>query len=136
MMTSKGHQKGVSLKVKGRGKKVEANPPREAFVWIWLPLQTEPIVAGRLQSNNGRILFNYGKSYLERIHDKQPSIAIYEPELPLKSGLLPLLDGVLDMPNCIRDASPDSWGRRVIINKKMDRVDPGSFTLSPSQIRT
>lgn len=156
MMTSKDHQKGVSLKVKGRGKKVEANPPREAFVWIWLPLQTEPIVAGRLQSNNGRILFNYGKSYLERIHDKQPSIAIYEPELPLKSGLLPLLDGVLDMPNCIRDASPDSWGRRVIINKKMgmkgsrvdtnfldeltyllesgsDRIGALDFQLSPSE---
>jgi serine/threonine-protein kinase HipA len=47
-----------------------------------------------------------------------PAISIYEPELPLKSGLLPLLQG-LDMPGCIRDAAPDAWGRRVIINRQL-----------------
>jgi serine/threonine-protein kinase HipA len=36
---------------------------REAFVWIWLPNETEPVVAGRLEVDNGNILFNYGKSY-------------------------------------------------------------------------
>lgn len=88
----------------------------EAFVWIWLPEATEPVVAGRLEVDNGNLLFNYGKSYLERINDKKPSIAIYEPELPLKTGTLPLLEG-LSMPGCIRDGAPDAWGRRVIINK-------------------
>ena len=91
---------------------------KEAFVWIWLPGETEPVVAGRLEADNGNIMFNYGKSYLERINASKPAIAIYEPELPLRSGLLPLLEG-LTMPGCIRDAAPDAWGRRVIINKKI-----------------
>jgi serine/threonine-protein kinase HipA len=92
--------------------------PKEAFVWIWLPDETEPMVAGKLEADNGDILFNYGKSYLNRIGDSKPAIPIYEPELPLKAGVLPLLDG-LSMPGCIRDAAPDAWGRRVIINKKL-----------------
>ncbi len=88
----------------------------EAFVWIWLAGETEPVVAGRLEADNGNLLFNYGKSYLERINDTKPAIPIYEPELPLKAGALPLLAG-LSMPGCIRDGAPDAWGRRVIINK-------------------
>lgn len=91
---------------------------KEAFVWIWLPGETEPVVAGRLEADNGNILFNYGKSYLDRIGNSKPAISIYEPELPLKDGVLPLPDG-LTMPGCIRDAAPDAWGRRVIINKKL-----------------
>ena len=91
---------------------------KEAFVWIWLPGETEPVVAGRLESDNGNIMFNYGKSYLARVHADNPAIAIYEPELPLRTGVLPLLEG-LAMPGCIRDAAPDAWGRRVIINKTL-----------------
>lgn len=95
---------------------------KEAFVWIWLPHETNPVVAGRLESDfshgQGTILFNYGKSYLERIGDERPAIPIYEPELPLQAGALPLPAG-LNMPGCIRDAAPDAWGRRVIINKKL-----------------
>ena len=80
---------------------------KEAYVWIWLPDETEPVVAGRLEADNGNILFNYGKSYLERARDKKPAIAIYEPELPLKAGILPLHEG-LSMHGCIRDAAPDA----------------------------
>jgi serine/threonine-protein kinase HipA len=87
---------------------------KEAYVWIWLPKETEPIVAGKLESDGKNISFNYGKSYLERLE----AISIYEPELPLQSGILPLLNG-LQMPSSIRDAAPDAWGRRVIINRKM-----------------
>ncbi len=83
----------------------------EAYVWIWLPEQTEPIVAGRLSLENDQLLFNYGQSYLRR----EDAISIYEPELPLKAGRLELLPR-MDMPSCIRDGSPDAWGRRVIIN--------------------
>jgi serine/threonine-protein kinase HipA len=100
---------------------------KEAFVWIWLPDETEPVVAGRLEADNGNILFNYGKSYLDRIGDSKPAIAIYEPELPLKPGVLPLPEG-LTMPGCIRDAAPDAWGRRVIINKKLGRKGAGTDT--------
>lgn len=91
---------------------------KEAYVWIWLPGETTPVVAGRLETDNGNIRFNYGKSYLDRVGSTNPPIPIYEPELPLKAGDLPLPDG-LTMPGCIRDASPDAWGRRVIINKKL-----------------
>jgi serine/threonine-protein kinase HipA len=90
----------------------------EGFVWIWLPDETEPVVAGRLEAKNGNIRFNYGRSYVARIGDSKPAIAIYEPELPLQTGVLPLAEG-LTMPGCIRDAAPDAWGRRVIINKKL-----------------
>lgn len=94
---------------------------KEAYVWIWLPEATEPVVAGKLEADaQGNIHFNYGKSYLERVKDTPPAIPIYLPELPLKKGVLPLPDG-LSMPGCIRDAAPDAWGRRVIINKKLGR---------------
>lgn len=86
----------------------------EAFVWIWLPNETEPVVAGRLTARDDILVFNYGKSYLAR----ENAIAIYEPELPLKPGIQNPPAG-LAMPGCIRDASPDAWGRRVIINRKM-----------------
>ena len=128
---------------------------KEAFVWIWLPEETEPVIAGKLEADNSNLLFNYGKSYLERINDSRPAISIYEAELPLKAGILPLLEG-LSMPGCIRDSSPDAWGRRVIINKKLglkgadidtnqldeltyllesgsDRIGALDFQLSPSE---
>ena len=57
---------------------------KDAFVWVWLPDETEPVVAGRLEADNENILFNYGRSYLDRIGDGRAVIPIYEPELPLK----------------------------------------------------
>jgi serine/threonine-protein kinase HipA len=86
--------------------------PREAFVWAWLPEADEPVVAGRLAQAGNQLAFNYGQSYLQR----EGAISLYEPELPLKAGLLPLLPG-LSMPGVIRDAAPDAWGRRVLINR-------------------
>lgn len=86
----------------------------EAFVWVWLPRETTPVVAGKLTADGDQLIFNYGKSYLARAN----AIALYDPELPLQPGIIPLLPG-LNMPACIRDASPDAWGRRVIINKKL-----------------
>jgi serine/threonine-protein kinase HipA len=85
--------------------------PTEAFVWVWLPGETKPVVAGRLFAAGDRLLFNYGRSYLGR----NDAISLYEPELPLRTGVLPLAPE-LTMPNCLRDAAPDAWGRRVIIN--------------------
>ncbi|NOY14101.1 MAG: type II toxin-antitoxin system HipA family toxin [Deltaproteobacteria bacterium] len=85
----------------------------EAFVWIWLPNETQPVVAGKLTVEGEVLVFNYGKSYLER----ENAISIYAAELPLQAGILPLLPG-LSLPGCVRDAAPDAWGRRVIINRK------------------
>lgn len=89
-------------------------PYSEAFVWVWLPGAVEPVVAGKLTVDGEHLMFNYGKSYLAR----RNAIPLYAPELPLQSGLIPLLPG-LSMPACIRDGSPDAWGRRVIINRKL-----------------
>ena len=86
----------------------------EAFVWVWLPDAIEPVVAGKLTAEGEYLIFNYGKSYLAR----EKAIPLYSPELPLQSGVIPLLPG-LNMPACIRDGSPDAWGRRVIINRKL-----------------
>jgi serine/threonine-protein kinase HipA len=118
--------------------------PQEAYVWLWLPDAIEPVVAGRLNRQGDRLLFNYGKRYLERSN----AIAIYEPELPLRSGMLPLLND-LSMPNAIRDASPDAWGRRVLLYRSSikdeldelicllesgsDRIGALDFQLSPSE---
>ena len=95
----------------------------KAFVWIWLPEATGPVVAGQLMAEGDEFVFNYGQSYLAR----EDAIALYEPELPLKAGLLPLSPGMY-MPSCIRDASPDAWGRRVIINKKVGHQGIGGDT--------
>jgi len=86
---------------------------KEAYVWIWLPGETEPVVAGRLVAEDKQLVFNYGQSYLARDN----VISIFDDELPLKPGALPLLSG-LSMPGCLRDSAPDAWGRRVILNKK------------------
>lgn len=87
---------------------------QEAYVWVWLPDATEPVVAGLLSRQGQQLLFNYGRSYLAR----PDAMALYAPELPLRAGTIALLPG-LNMPSCIRDASPDAWGRRVLINRKL-----------------
>ncbi len=87
-------------------------PPREAYVWIWLPGEVKPVVAGRIELEGKRYLFNYGRSYLERGN----AIPIYLPELPLKAGVI-APEPPLTMAGCLRDGSPDAWGQRVIINR-------------------
>ena len=86
--------------------------PQGAYVWIWLPHTTKPVVAGKLILHGQQYRFNYGKSYLKRDN----AIALYDKELRLQSGLIYPKNG-LTIPNCIRDASPDAWGRRVILNR-------------------
>lgn len=103
-----------------------AQVPGEAYVWIWLPGATEPVVAGRISRDGDRFAFNYGRSYLDRLD----RISLYEPELPLRRGMIPPPAG-LSMAGCLRDAAPDAWGRRVILNRKFDRrssdVDTGAL---------
>lgn len=86
--------------------------PGEAFVWIWLPGASEPVVAGRLDELGGEATFVYGRSYLQRSN----RISLYTPELPLTEERIRPLPG-LDAPGCILDARPDAWGQRVIMNR-------------------
>ena len=84
----------------------------EAYVWVWLPGATEPVVAGRLARDGERLIFNYGRSYLEL----EGAIPLYLPELPLQAGAIPPEPG-LSIAGCLRDGAPDAWGRRVILNR-------------------
>ena len=86
----------------------------EVFVWIWLPGEAQPVVAGKLaKADARRVVFNYARSYL----DNPDAVPIYDRELPLVPGALEKPPGSEPLPGCIRDASPDAWGRRVILNK-------------------
>ena len=89
----------------------------EAYVWIWLPGATQPVVAGRISRHGERLSFNYGQSYL----DRPEAIPIFEPELPLQRGLISPAAG-LSMAGCLRDGTPDAWGRRVILNHLFGRA--------------
>lgn len=94
----------------------------EVAVWIWLPDETEPVVAGKMRqgelepprTDGFRVLedpwlFWYGKSYL----GNSKTISLYEPDLPLCEGIFLPPEGHI-LPGCIRDGSPDAWGRRAI----------------------
>ena len=90
--------------------------PTSAYVWIWLPGTTEPVVCGRLDQVNDRIAFVYGRSYL----DRGDAVSIYDFELPLRSGYqYPASTQARGVPLCIDDALPDSWGRR-LINRRLN----------------
>lgn len=103
--------------------------PEEAYVWTWLPGATEPVVAGRLHERGGLVAFNYGRSYRER----PGAVPLYLPELPLEAGELPLTPG-LAMPGCIRDAAPDAWGRRVILNRMFGAKGDEAARIEPSEL--
>jgi serine/threonine-protein kinase HipA len=81
----------------------------QAFVWIWLPQETQPIVAGKINLIEGKYHFVYGRSYLEH----QQAISLSPIELPLQRGTFEP-EGLNDIHACLRDAAPDAWGRRVI----------------------
>jgi serine/threonine-protein kinase HipA len=59
-----------------------------------------------------RLDFTYARSYL----DNDKAISLYAPELPLRRGAQEPMDG-LTVAACLRDATPDSWGERVIGNR-------------------
>lgn len=113
--------------------------PAEAYVWIWLPGETTPVVAGIVERHADRYAFTYGRSYLERTG----SMAIYEGELPLKAGRQWPAAG-LAMAGSLRDAAPDAWGRRVILNRRfgsrrqdidIDRLDELIYLLESGSDR-
>jgi len=104
----------------------ETVEPREAYVWVWLPGARDPVVAGLLEqaSRDGRITFTYASSYRAR----PDAISLYEPELPLQPGRIAPRHGIVA--SCLRDASPDTWGRRVIVSRWPDPTvgDLGELT--------
>lgn len=116
------------------------NHHNRAYVWVWLPGATQPVVAGVLNRDGNRFIFNYGRSYLER----EDAIPLYEPELPLIRGAIFPAPG-LQQASALRDAAPDAWGRRVILNRLMgaqgrdadpDRLDELTYLLESGSDRT
>lgn len=96
-----------------------SNPAR-LFVWVWLPGLVEPIPAGVLERHASAgvtetITFAYGRSYLAGGHPP-----IYLPELPLQTGRQEP-PAALDAPGVVRDAAPDAWGQRVIMQQLLAR---------------
>ncbi len=84
-------------------------PAAKAYVWVWLPNQNDPVVAGLVEKRNGKFFFTYGKSYRER----ENAISLSPFELPLQTGTFEPM-GLNNIHSCLRDAAPDAWGRRVI----------------------
>lgn len=107
--------------------------PRTVYVWVWLPGQLEPVVAGRLDLTD-RVLvgepvvvFTYARSY--RAHPD--AMSLFAAELPLRAGTFDpatpvpsssswrgypsvAARSVKPLAGVIRDAAPDAWGRRVL----------------------
>ena len=100
------------------------------FVWIWLQDTTEPVVAGRLFGQPDDVVaFLYGQSYL-----KTPgAIPVYLPELPLRAGPQ-RPNGMLRMHAAIRDASPDAWGRRVIVSRLTGKLGADADCVELSEL--
>ncbi len=110
--------------------------PRRAYVWVWLPEQTEPVLAGALEPRNrqsarsrsaqggGPFDFAYSPSYL----DRPDAISLYTPELPLEGGWQEPGEE-RSMAGCLRDGSPDSWGQRVIESRLLGASGPATSDL-------
>lgn len=86
--------------------------PEGVYVWTWLAGASEPVVAGQLVRIDQDAHFIYGRSYRERAN----AVPLYLPELPILDEAIAPPPG-LPMASAFRDAAPDAWGRRVILNR-------------------
>lgn len=110
-----------------------------AFVWVWLPGATDPVVAGRVQQQvqAGRpasYSFTYGRSYLQN-----PRAVPLFAELPMEQGVQMPASG-LEIAGVLLDATPDSWGRRVInervLSARTRQSEPADLDLLTYMLRS
>jgi serine/threonine-protein kinase HipA len=66
-------------------------------------------MVGQVAAREGRFHFRYSLDYLAG----PGAISLYQPELPLQKGWIPPLEN-MTIAGVLKDASPDSWGQRVI----------------------
>lgn len=83
----------------------------DIYVWVWLPGETNPVAAGVLTRVKDGLRFAYGNTYLGR-----PEAVSLSPTLPLGDDWFGPT-GEMGLPSALRDAAPDAWGRRVILNR-------------------
>ena len=71
--------------------------PKSLFVWIWLPGQITPVVAGQVvRSEDTQVIhFGYGRSFREN----PDAFPIFLPDLPLQEGLIDPSKGHLLAPS-------------------------------------
>lgn len=93
----------------------------ELYVWTWLPSQTAPVLAGRVDQAGPLVTFIYALRYRSR----PDAISLFAPELPLRAGIQEPADG-LNIAGVLRDGSPDRWGRGVIERRRA--VTPNSLS--------
>lgn len=98
------------------------------FVWVHLPGQEEPVVAGRFtlaQTAAEKIgRFVYGQSYLAR----KEAIPLDPVVLPLKKGEFSFT-ALSGFPGVLLDACPDRWGIKVIDRLAGKREYPQGYLL-------
>lgn len=93
----------------------------EAYVWVWLPNEVGPTIAGKIVKTGEKFHFTYGRSYREN----KKAIALSPFELPLQSGTF-IPQGLNTLHSCLRDAGPDAWGRR-LIDYKYPHINPNEL---------
>ncbi len=113
----------TSKQTQTAGSALDTKEINTAYVWVWLPGATEPVVAGAVKQVGDLLVFNYGRSYLSR----GDAIPLYLPELPLVSGRINPPSG-MKVAGAIRDGAPDSWGQRVILAHRMGKLTNSSDT--------
>lgn len=98
---------------------------RIAPVWVWLPGQTTPTLAGQFKYVDGRGQFTYDGAYLDAKH---PPLA---PDMPAKPTPLKISDGTGIFP-IFQDAGPDTWGLHLLERRKERQIDAfEALTLCP-----
>jgi serine/threonine-protein kinase HipA len=98
---------------------------RIAPVWVWLPGETTPTLAGQFTHSGGRGQFIYDTAYQAAKH---PPLA---PDLPTKSSSLRISDGAGIFP-ILLDAGPDTWGLHLLERRHERQIDQfEALTLCP-----
>ena len=95
------------------------------YAHFFLPGETTPVLLGKLfLDTDNKVSFSYDEAYLAHPN----SFPIFPDELPLVTNVHQTSK---DMFGCFRDAAPDSWGRKVILNRmfgfKGAQVETGDF---------
>ena len=83
-------------------------------VWVWLPGDRTPTLAGQVHEQGGETTFAYDAGYL----GNPAAVALYT-ELPMVHGVQRPAAG-LSVAGCLNDTWPDGWSRVVIERRRLD----------------
>lgn len=98
---------------------------RTSPVWVWLPGETVPTLAGEFRYGDARGEFIYDSAYLLARH---PPLA---PDMPTRAARCRIADGAGIFPIFL-DAGPDTWGLHLLERRLERQIDLfESLTLCP-----